>query len=248
MRADWYWPEAETHLREVGDVPPNCFTRALAENLPIEAGSTRLIDVGCGNGIIGIYALIKGAAAVAFNELLPGRLAVARANLAWHCAKGCIGADQVAFYEGSYADLPSHVLVTYDVLAFNPPLYPEALVGGQRLAAFLSQQETHMFRGNNPDGLAPLRTFVGWYAALKPPKPRALINVSRFLGRRRIESALAPVAWEILGTRPVPLRDEFHAAASCFAADERRDRGLWTEEADQWTEEILTISLRDKMP
>ena len=52
------WEEAEVYVKDLAPLfpKPSVFSRALAEALPINS-ETRLLDVGCGSGIVGIFAI-----------------------------------------------------------------------------------------------------------------------------------------------------------------------------------------------
>jgi methylase of polypeptide subunit release factors len=231
--ASWYWPEGLRYVPDPGVDPPNCFSRILVENLP--AVST-LLDLGCGSGVVGLYALLeKKAHFVTFADIVPHRLAVAAENLR---RKG-IAADRYALGQGGFADLDVAMVCAHDLIAFNPPQFPEWILTPEELASFAAPPEFKSFRGANPDGLALVRDFAHWFDALPAPKPSAIVNVSGFLGLTLIAAAL-PNSRIIARTR-VPLRARFAQAARTLNRKDRRGRTLKRSWRGDWSEEILTI-------
>ena len=51
------WPEAFHYVNKSKAFdPPSLFAKALSKTIPIREDQTRLLDIGCGSGIIGIYS------------------------------------------------------------------------------------------------------------------------------------------------------------------------------------------------
>jgi SAM-dependent methyltransferase len=246
----WEWPEAQRYVRDVCGNPPSYFAKVLAQTVPIERGKTRLLDIGSGSGIIGIYCLIeKGAAFVTFNDLQPAMIAITQTNVDRHISNAEIRSDQVDYLQAGFESISSAFIAKHDLLAFNPPQLPETLVSRDYLAGLLSRHSDLLFRigarGSNPDGLGVIRDFVHWYAKLHTPRPEAIITVSSFLGIQQILRATeAPhVNGQIIKRTRVPLRMALVDAAIKLAANdfEKMDRSLEQSSDGSWTKEILTI-------
>lgn len=246
----WEWPQARRYVGDAGGHPPSYFAKVLAETIPIERGKTRLLDIGSGSGIIGIFCIIeKGAAFATFNDIQPEMMAAARVNVEWHMRSGEIAASQVAFLQASFREIAPDVIAGHDLLAFNPPQLPQSLASQDYLAEISRHNSEMLLRlgeaRSNPDGLAVVREFLAWYAKLKGAKPKAIITLSSFLGKSRIAQAIqaSNLRSEIVARTRVPLRPALTAAATRIAANEaqRMDRSLEPSPDGNWTKEILTI-------
>jgi 16S rRNA (guanine1207-N2)-methyltransferase len=106
-------------------------TRLLVENLPPLEGK-RVLDVGCGYGVIGIVAARRGAVAVDMVDASLLAVAAARANVRLH------GLDQQA------NALPSDALAavarrSYDMVLSNPPFHAGKAVDYDVARVFVEQ-------------------------------------------------------------------------------------------------------------
>ncbi len=84
----------------------------LAESVKVEKGSG-VIDLGCGTGIQGINALLKGAGKVVFSDLNPEAIRNAEANVEKINLQ-----ERAEFLE---SDLFDKIPEKFDLIIFNPP-------------------------------------------------------------------------------------------------------------------------------
>ena len=116
--------------------------------------------------------------------------------------------------------------------------------------ALMANDINAMFRNGGADGLSVARDFFYWYAALKQPKPPAVIALSSFIGRRLIDLTIkaAGLVPSIIAETDLPLRKFLTSRAAEFAADpiQKDDRSLSAVEhggKEQWMKKLLTIRL-----
>jgi SAM-dependent methyltransferase len=245
-RHDWLGPC--DYVAELGRSDrPSRFAETMAKTIPIEPNKTRLLDIGCGCGIIGIYCLIeKRAANVTFNDILPEMISVSRTNVKSQVRQGRILASQAAFRVCGFARMRRNFVVQHDLIEFNPPQLPMRHLSKAARRKITKNGLKRSFRFGGPDGLSVVRRFFSWYARLSGPKPDAVILLSSFLGRIAIGEAVREhgLSWKITSRTRVPLRPILIPAAERASAEERKDRSLKKGRYGDWTKELLTILLK----
>lgn len=241
------WPEAFDYISETGGPCPSYFSRTFAEEVPIKAGETRFLDIGCGSGIIGIFCLIeKKAAFVTFNDRLGEMISVTRNNVDKKVNQGKISASQVDYEEAEFTDIPADIVTQHDLLGFNPPQLPDKYykylkhVGGDEV--------TKSYRSGGADGLDVARKFLQWYRKLSSPAPDAVILLSSFLGLSAIEDVIQEnkLGWQYLKRKRVPLRGLFseHDDEILLSNEKfKMDRSLMKDPNGKWTKELIPILL-----
>lgn len=243
----WYDPYVSCWGRE----EPSQFPRALAKTIPIQPGVTRLLDIGCGSGVIGIYSLIepsKKAHSVTFNDLEPRWLDVTRCNVEIKIREGVIRQSQVRFLEaGDLAQISGEEVSQHDLVAFNPPQLPYSFIDDKTRQKIESDPIERNFRGGGRDGLDIARVFFEWYASLQHPKPDAVILLSSFLGRRLIDQTIASYGLrqrQKPEETPATLREMFWTQADEFAhsRSEMDDRSI-EKGPEGWQKKLLTFRL-----
>jgi methylase of polypeptide subunit release factors len=240
------WVEASDYISEVGSSDwPSVFAKAMAETIPIEAGKTRLLDIGCGSGIIGIYCLVvKRAGFVTFNDILEEMVSVTRKNVERQIKKGRIFEGQTAYLTADYREIPAAVVAAHDLIEFNPPQLPMDLVSAEYRRDVEADPVQISFRRGGADGLDDVRRFLEWYARLETPKPNVVILLSSFLGRSRIAKAIQAygLTWKILNERTVPLRRSLAESAERLSRDrtEAADRSIEKDDSGGWIKKLLT--------
>jgi len=116
--------------------PPSSLSQILGDALELEGGE-RVIDAGCGSGVLGIIAALLGAGEVIGVDKAPDTVAVAGAN-----AERLGVADRMRFYQGDlFAPLPADAtadLIIGDVSGVADELarvsgwFPDGRGGGPR--------------------------------------------------------------------------------------------------------------------
>ena len=265
------WLEAYDYVENVGDHPPSPYTQAILEGLSkaIPEGRLekiprspckRLLDVGCGSGVVGIYCLVnKLAEAVTLNDIAPDWITIARENVnmwkpgAPRDERGSIDPSKVRYFKGKFESIPEHLVKEHDLIVFNPPQLVGKYASADELSKIEADNIEKTFRLAGPDGLDIAREFFQWYETLSKPAPAAVILLSSFHGKDLIERTIKEhgLGYEIVHKHTALLRKAFHAAAKEFTTKQLSDKSLerlkrplkWNEE-QEWTEDLLTISLR----
>lgn len=244
----WYAP----YVASWGNEEPSQFAEAFARTIPIEAGQTRLLDIGCGSGVIGIFSLLqKKARCVAFSDIASEWIDVARKNVDIKIREGAIDPSQVRFLDAmDLTRIPYEEVARYDLVAFNPPQLPYALIDDSVKEKIDSDPIERAFRRGGESGLDIARMFLNWYAALPKPKPAASILLSSFLGRNSIASTISAAGLRLDG-EPVEttatLRPMFWERAESLSTipAEVEDRAIRKVGA-VWHKTLLTYRLVDR--
>lgn len=241
----WYEPYITCWRNE----EPSRFASALAQTLPVEPHVTRLLDIGCGSGIQGIYSLIeKHARSVTFMDKERVWLDVARCNVEIKIREAAIQSGQARFLEPSdLSEISDEEIAQHDLLVFNPPQLPYAFLDEASRAAIDNDPIERSFRRGGETGLEIAEKFLGWYAGLSSDRPDAVILLSSFLGKSNIEALIASLGIR-LRREPIateaPLRSFLWEAAERFSrsANEVANRRI-SKVGDQWRKELLTYHL-----
>lgn len=252
--AKWF----DAYVSCYGTEEPSPFAKAMAETIPIEAGKTKLLDIGCGSGIIGLYAILaRGAHSVTFTDLFPKWLHIAQCNADIRVRAGAIQPSQVSFTKaGQFARLDPEIVYQHNLLAFNPPQLPTALVEEDTLIKLAADPIQSGFRIGGRDGLRIVRNFLKWYSGLTladsaSSKPDAVLLLSSFLGRRLIEKTIASYGLQVIDEKPVEtpatLRKMFWKKADELSHSpvEIEDRSL-ARDGEVWKKKLLTYRLNNR--
>ena len=88
----------------------------------------KLLDIGCGTGIIGLYCLVeKKADFVTFSDIMPEWVDLTRANVETQNCEGAITSSQVDVLDAmAFDQIPPEVIAQHDMVVFNLPQFPEA--------------------------------------------------------------------------------------------------------------------------
>lgn len=102
-----------------------------------------LLDIGCGSGIVGIYALLNQISFVYFNDIQHSAIKLSKINV----SKNSIPIEKYQFIEGSFnsIDLSNYPV---DIIIFNPPQLPTGLVD---IESFTEESEKK-FRNGGENG------------------------------------------------------------------------------------------------
>jgi methylase of polypeptide subunit release factors len=124
---------------------PSPFSVLLASSLPALEG-LRVVDAGCGAGLVTIAMLRRGAAYVTAQDRDPAALADTHANV--EALLGPAALERLACREGDWQE-PG--VLRGDLVAVNPPQRPSAVLPA------IPPDEAHLHTGGGRDGLDGLR-------------------------------------------------------------------------------------------
>ena len=227
---------------------PSYFAENLCKALPAKRGGQRLLDIGCGSGIIGLFCLLEGKAQfVTFSDIQCHAIAESCANFARHVQRKKLRAGQAAFMEHCpFQKIPREVVAAHDLMVFNPPQIPERYVDSDLLQRAKADASLAYFRLGGSDGLKIVREFLRWYRSLGTRTP-ATVQLSSFIGRSLIEKTMADyeLRYEMTASELVNLRPMFWKAAEAFSDQQRSDRALCRKKNGVWMKRLLTVSLME---
>jgi len=245
------WPEAFTYISRFGFLDaPSHFAKVICTTLPIHPEKAKIIDIGCGSGIVGLYALVKkGATFVTFSDIQSVAMTETVAN-AVRLLESKVGAklrpEQMQFLApGPFTSLKGDLVSSHDMLVFNPPQLPTNFLKADELLKLDKSSSRATFRLGGPDGLKVVKEFLLWYSYLEGQVPPATILLSSFLGYGQIAATIRHqgLTFETKTETVVPLRKILVDAAESFSETERVDRGLNRAKGGGWTKRLLTLSV-----
>jgi methylase of polypeptide subunit release factors len=244
--AEWW----QAYVANYGSEKPTRLSQALAETFPVEPLPKRLLDIGCGTGIIGLYCLLeKKVSYVTFVDLMPEWIDITHANVGHKIETGAISPYQVHVMDPMpFERISPELVAQHDIVVFNLPQFPESFVSQSDLSEIEADALRARYRLSGPDGLKLARDFCRWYGGLKRPKPSAMFVLWSILGKRQIIEVLnaSGFQWTIVQETMIPLKPEFsHMAARFFEDPEERDNRMLGTDEDGWTHHVLTIRLTE---
>ncbi len=244
--AEWW----QAYVADCGCEKPSKLAQVLAETLPVEPRTKRLLDIGCGSGIIGLYSLLeKKASSVTFIDVLDVWIEITRANVKLKIENGAIAPSQVDVVDAMpFNRISPETVAQSDMLAFNLPQFPESFVSPDDRSKIGADPVRSRYRLAGPDGLKVAREFCQWYGCLSQPKPDAVFVLWSILGKRQIIEAIKTdrFQWTTIKETPVPLKPEFSGMAAQFYRDaEERDNRMLARDGKGWINHVLTIRLTD---
>jgi methylase of polypeptide subunit release factors len=242
--AEWWQP----YIGDCGCEKPSKLSQLLAETIPAEPRTKKLLDIGCGTGVIGLYCLLENkAASVTFTDILHEWIGITRANVNLKIEEGSIAPSQVDVMDAMPFDrIPAEVVAKHDMVVFAIPQFPEDFVSPGELAKIAADPIRARYRLAGRDGLKLTRDFSQWYARLRRPKPGAVFVLWSIVGKRQIAEALKSDSfrWEIICETPIPLKPEFsRVAEGFFQSAEERDNRMLAKDGNGWVNHVLTIRL-----
>jgi methylase of polypeptide subunit release factors len=240
----------QSYIGDYGCEKPSKLSQLLAETIPAEPRTKKLLDIGCGTGIIGLYCLLeKKAGSVTFLDVLDEWIDITRANVSLKIEEGAITPSQVNVLDAIPFDrIHPEVAAQHDMVVFSLPQFPEDFVSPSDLSKIRADPIRARYRLAGGDGLKLVRDFSQWYACLRQPKPDAVFVLWSILGKRQIARALETDSfrWRIIQETPVPLKPEFCRVAAEFLQDaEERENRMLAKDGDGWSNHVLTIRLTD---
>ena len=179
----------QVYIGDCGSEKPSKLSQILAETIPAEPRTKRLLDIGCGTGVIGLYCLLeKKAGSVTFTDIRHEWIDITHANISLKIEEGTIAPSQVEVTDAMPFDrIPSEVVAQHDMVVFNLPQFPEDFVSPGELSKIASDPIRARYRLAGRDGLKLARNFCHWHAGLRQPRPDAIFVLWSILGKRQIE-------------------------------------------------------------
>jgi len=208
------------HLdNQLGIADKTPFSEIMCESLEIDKYRC-LLDVGCGSGIIGIYALLNRMPFVYFNDIQQDAIALTQKNL----NRYSIEKERYRLIAGSFEhiDLSTNQV---DVITFNPPQLPTDLVD---INSFQEERE-RIFRNGGKNGRKLIDKFFLWLSG------QPLDNITLYLGVSsllKVDSLSEEVKQKYHLTvvkrhkKIVPLRKFFYSSVYDMSEAERNEREI----------------------
>ena len=164
--------------------------------------------------------------------------------------EGKIAAAQVRFMPPSdFTAIPYEIVAQHDLCGFNGPQLPYAYIDTEMQQKIDNDPIERSFRRGGETGLEVIGKFLEWYASLPMAKPDAMILVSSFLGRKRIDEIILAAGLK-LREQPIEtdatLRTMFWKQADVFSNSpaEVEDRSI-RKVGDIWHKKLLSCRLTD---
>lgn len=129
---EWWEP----YVNDCGVEEPSQLAQVLAETMPVVEPARRLLDIGCGSGIIGLYCLMeKKAHSVTFSDIMPEWVDLTRVNTSLKIRDRAIRSSQVDVLDAiAFDQIAPEVIARHDMVVFNLPQFPEAFVSEEVLS------------------------------------------------------------------------------------------------------------------
>ncbi|RKZ40053.1 MAG: hypothetical protein DRQ49_09660 [Gammaproteobacteria bacterium] len=181
MKTNIQYPFQKIHLDSkpgIADKTP--FSEIMCESFEVNK-YRRLLDVGCGSGIIGIYALLNRIPFVYFNDIQHDAVELAQRNL----NRYLIEKERYRLIEGSFEQLDL-LANQVDAITFNPPQLPTDLVD---INSFQEESE-RIFRDGGKNGRKLIDNFFIWVSGQQLDNITIYLGVSSLL---KIDSLLEEV-------------------------------------------------------
>lgn len=244
---DWQKSQEYISCFTVFDTP-SYFSESFCTNIPVASGEGRLLDVGSGTGVVGLYCLVHGKAKFAtFTDKQWKAVSESWANALRGIEATKIRADQVAFCEPmEFEKIPSEIVAEHDLIAFNPPQIPMQMLTPTGQAKINNDPSTGAYRNGGDSGLEYAEKFLHWYSELGKSRPAAAILLSSLIGPSLIENTIGRHRLRIMDTKSsrVRLREDFWAEVEKLSDSDREERRLQRDAKFTWTKELITYSLR----
>ena len=160
--------------------PPSEDSQLLIESLDVREGE-RILEVGCGSGIVSLHCASNGADVVCV-DINPDAVELTRRNFS----------DNRLNADVRLSDLYSSVSERFDTIVFNLPYLPEEDEG--MLAKAWS---------GGKDGMGPLPSLLEGMGDHLLPNGRVVVVVSSLMDQDRLSSLLSKYEVKELGTLPL---------------------------------------------
>ena len=146
------------------------FSETLLSSVP-SFKDKKVLDMGCGRGIVGLHAMKSGASHVIFNDILESYVDISRANYEMN-DKLC----DARFIHGCFSGIDKNILSDIDIIVTNPPQLPSWMMKEQYMN---SPVET--FKHGGDDGFDIIKLLLGSLSKAKIGKAKIYITLSPVL-------------------------------------------------------------------
>jgi 23S rRNA (guanine1835-N2)-methyltransferase len=171
----WPWPtsfavpgDGVTVVNEAGVFSATSLdigTRLLLDHVPRDRGSARIVDLGCGNGVVGATAQVRNPGAhLTFVDESYRAVASARAT----CLATFGDAGSARFAVGDVLDLADGLPIepgSVDLVLVNPPFHADHVMGDETAWAMFTQSRAAL--GPNGELWVVGNRHLGYHAKLK---------------------------------------------------------------------------------
>ncbi len=201
---------------------------ALAANLP-----KRLLDIGCGSGVVGLYSLLNGSDFVCFNDIQSQALSLTQQNLTQQqIDEARYQLENAPFQQINLNDS------NFDSIAFNPPQLPTDNVSMDQFG----EPSERVFRDGGANGRQLIDQYILWLGEHLVTSCRAYLGMSSLLS---VDDVLGFASERGLNgikkfSRKVPLRPILYAAADKLSNSEQQRRELVKHDTG-WSKKIYVL-------
>lgn len=214
------------------------FSRLMCEALSLERPA-RLLDIGCGSGIIGVYALLNGSNFVYFNDIQKDAIKLTQRNLQRH--RIAEASYQLLNSPFQQIDISKYQV---DAIFFNPPQLPTDIVPIEHF----SDNRERIFRDGGANGLNLIDQFVKWLIGCLPVKSKAYLGISSVLFVDDLLKDAEQRGLIVLKkcVKTVLLRKIFYPAVTGMPESERQRREI-SRQDDIWNKKIYILEFRRRV-
>lgn len=194
------------------------FSRLMCETLALEK-TQRLLDIGCGSGIVGLYCLQNGTEFVYFNDIQQVAIELTQENIT--LCQIDESRYQLILSPFQAFDLTQHPV---DAIAFNPPQLPTDLVD---IGQFQEDSE-RIFRNGGNTGRNLIDAYIQWLGKNLPENTKAYLGISSVLLVDELITDAAALGLKTVKkySKTVPLRGIFYDAVAKMSDDECNRREI----------------------
>lgn len=194
------------------------FSHLMCETLALDLPK-RLLDIGCGSGIVGLYCLLNDAEFVYFNDMQQQAVELTLDNLKrYSFQKTHYQLTQTPFQDLNLKQCE------VDAIAFNPPQLPTDLVDIKHYP----ENGERIFRDGGATGRYLIDLYINWLAENLPEGTKAYLGMSSILMIDELIEHAAKLGLLTVKKKAnkVPLRDIFNTAILKMSALELNQREI----------------------
>lgn len=224
-----------TLLSDTGIPGSTLFSRTMCDTLAVNV-PTRLLDIGCGSGVVGLYALLNGCEFVCFNDIQSQALVLTEKNL----QQQQIIDDRYQLHSAPFQDIALDIN-DFDAIAFNPPQLPTDSVSMSQFGA----ASERIFRDGGANGRRLINLYIEWLAEHLTANCRAYLGVSSLLSVADVLSFAQKLGLSGVKKQAntVPLREILYPVADKLDPQEQQKRELVKHDTG-WSKKIYVLEFQ----